>query len=295
VISGALTLGGIGRGMRSAAARARRLPLVPVAIMLAMVLTASFAEFLAPHNPYETNLPMKGRPPFWVQGGSTEHLLGTDLVGRDVLSRMIFGARVTLLVVLAGIALAGILGTVFALLAGYLGGVVDAVIMRVVDATLALPIILLAMLLAAVLGPSLSNLIYIIAVVLWSRYCRVVRAEVMVWKQRDFVAYAKVAGTSTFKIIVRHVFLNVVNSLMVLITVQTGQLVLMEAGLSFLGAGVPPPTPSWGGMVAAGRDYIVSAWWLSLFPGLAIALVVLALNLFGDWLRDHLDPKLRQV
>lgn len=167
--------------------------------------------------------------------------------------------------------------------------------MRAVDATLSLPVILLALLLTVVLGPSLTNLIYVMGIVLWARYARVVRGEVLSWKEREFVAYARVAGTSPFKIIIRHIFPNVVNTLMVMLTFQTGYIILLEAGLSFLGAGVPPPTPSWGGMVSEGRGYITSAWWLSVFPGAAIALVVLSLNLFGDWLRDYLDPKLRQV
>lgn len=291
----AQTLARAGTRIRVGAVASRRLPLIPLAIILAVVVMAAFADFLSPYSPYEISLPDKAKPPFWVAGGTTNHLLGTDLLGRDLLSRLIFGARVSLLVVGVGLLLGGGIGTTLALVAGYYGGVADAVIMRVVDATLSLPVILLALLFTVVLEPSLNNLIYVMGLVLWSYYARVMRGEVLTWKQRDFVAYARVAGTSSPKIIMRHIFPNVVNTLMVLLTLQTGAVILLEAGLSFLGAGVPPPTPTWGSMVAEGRGYITSAWWLSLFPGLAISLMVLSLNLFGDWLRDYLDPKLRQV
>lgn len=291
----AQTLARAGTRIRVGAVASRRLPLIPLAIILAVVVMAAFADFLSPYSPYEISLPDKAKPPFWVAGGTTNHLLGTDLLGRDLLSRLIFGARVSLLVVGVGLLLGGGIGTTLALVAGYYGGVADAVIMRLVDATLSLPVILLALLFTVVLEPSLNNLIYVMGLVLWSYYARVMRGEVLTWKQRDFVAYARVAGTSSPKIVMRHIFPNVVNTLMVLLTLQTGAVILLEAGLSFLGAGVPPPTPTWGSMVAEGRGYITSAWWLSLFPGLAISLMVLSLNLFGDWLRDYLDPKLRQV
>ncbi|MBI4338779.1 MAG: ABC transporter permease [Chloroflexi bacterium] len=273
----------------------RRFPVFPVAIISAMVLVAIFAAPLAPYSPYETSLPDKLKPPFWVSGGSTEHLLGTDLVGRDVLSRMIYGARVSLLVAAVGVLLAGAVGTAVALVAGYLGGRVDALIMRIVDIMLAFPVIILALILAVVLGPSLANLIYIICIILWVRYARVLRGDVLQYKQREFVTYARVAGTSTLKIMTHHLLPNIANTLMVLLTFEAGAVILLEAGLSFLGVGVPPPTPTWGRMIAEGRDYIVSAWWLVTFPGVAISLVVLSLNLFGDWLRDYIDPKLRQM
>ncbi len=273
----------------------RKFPIAPVAIIMVVVLAAVFANSLAPYSPYETSLPDKAMPPFWIEGGSTRHLLGTDLVGRDVLSRLIFGARISLVVVAVGLLLGATIGTTLALVAGYYGGVADAVIMRLVDATLSVPVIMVALLFNVVLLPSLNNLIYVMAIVLWSQYARVVRGEVLVWKQREFVAYARVSGVASWRIVLRHIFPNVVNTLMIMCTLQTGYVILLEASLSFLGAGVPPPTPTWGSMVADGRDYVTSAWWLSFFPGLAIALVVLSFNMFGDWLRDHLDPKLRQV
>jgi len=273
----------------------RRYPVIPLFIVSALIFTAIFANFLTPYSPYEQSLPERLKPPFWIEGGSTRHLLGTDLLGRDVLSRLIYGSRISLVVALMGILVAGSIGAVLGILSGFYGGKVDALIMRACDATLSLPIILLALLLAVILGPSLANLIYIMGLVLWARYARVVRGEVMSWKEQEFIAYARVAGASSLRIMVRHIFPNIVNTLMVLITFQTGYVIILESFLSFLGAGVPPPTPTWGGMVAEGRGYIITGWWLSVFSGLAISLVVLSLNLFGDWLRDYLDPKLRQV
>lgn len=281
--------------VRVATATARRLPLVPVVILLALVLVAALANVIAPYSPYATSLPDRLKPPFWMAGGSLQHPLGTDLLGRDVLSRVIFGAQVSLMVTVAGLVLAGTVGTVMALLAGYFGGKLDAVIMRTVDVLLALPMIILALLLAVVLGPSLANVLYIICAMLWVRYARVLRGDILAWKQQEFVTYARVAGTGTFKVMLRHIFPNITNTLMVLLTFEAGSVILLEASLSFLGVGVPPPTPTWGRMVAEGRDYLIRAWWISTFPGAAIALVVLSLNLLGDWLRDHLDPRLREV
>ena len=281
--------------IRNAVTVFKRYPVIPVFIVLTLIFTAIFANMLAPYSPYEQSLPDRLKPPFWVEGGSTRHLLGTDLLGRDVFSRLLYGSRISLLIALMGILVAGSIGAVLGMLSGFYGGTVDALIMRACDATLSLPIILLALLLAVVLGPSLANIIYIMGIVLWARYARVIRGEVMSWKEQEFIAYARVAGASSFKIMVRHLFPNIVNTLMVLITFQTGYVIILESFLSFLGAGVPPPTPTWGGMVAEGRGYIITGWWLSVFSGLAISLVVLSLNLFGDWLRDYLDPKLRQV
>lgn len=273
----------------------RRFPFIPAFIVLSLILTAIFANVLAPYSPYDQSLPDRLKPPCWVEGGSNRHILGTDLLGRDILSRLIHGSRISLIVALMGILVAGSIGATLGILSGFYGGKVDALIMRTCDATLSLPIILLALLLAVILGPSLANLIYIMGLVLWARYARVVRGEVMSWKEQEFIAYARVAGASSFKIMIRHLFPNIVNTLMVLVTFQTGYVIILESFLSFLGAGVPPPTPTWGGMVAEGRGYIITGWWLSVFSGLAISMVVLSLNLFGDWLRDYLDPKLRQV
>jgi peptide/nickel transport system permease protein len=231
----------------------------------------------------------------WSKGGSIEYPLGTDKVGRDVLSRIIYGARVSLRISLEAIIISGVVGTTLGLLAGYFGGKVDALIMRLVDISLGLPIILVALVFVAALGPSFKTVIAVITVLLWARYARQVRGETLSIKERDFVARARVAGASSFRIMFRYLLPNVVNSLIVLATLQVGFVILLESSLSFLGAGIPRPTPAWGLMVADGRELIVTAWWISMFPGIAIMLTVLSLNLMGDWLRDRLDPKLQNV
>jgi peptide/nickel transport system permease protein len=211
------------------------------------------------------------------------------------MTRLIYGARVSLVVVGLTLGLGGGLGLALGLLAGYHGGRWDSFLMRAADITMAFPIILFAILLVAILGGGMFNVVVSIGVVLWARYARVIRGEVLSLMQRDFIARARVNGCSAWRIIVVHLFPNVLNTLMVLLSLQVGWLIIVESSLSFLGAGIPPPTPSWGSMIAEGRDYITRAWWVSLFPGLAIALTVLAFNLFGDWLRDTLDPRQRQV
>ena len=224
-----------------------------------------------------------------------EHILGTDKLGRDMLSRIIYGARISLTVSLIAIFVGGIIGTVLGLISGYFGGRTDAVIMRLVDISLALPTILLALVLVAVVGPSFGTVITVLVVLLWARYARLVRGETLAIKELDFIARARVAGASAIRIMLKYIFPNVVNSLIVLATLQVGYVILFESSLSFLGAGLPRAEPAWGVMVADGRELIVTAWWVSMFPGLAIMLTVLALNLLGDWLRDHLDPKLRNL
>jgi len=222
-------------------------------------------------------------------------VLGTDTQGRDILSRLIFGARITAQVSLAALLVGGTIGTVLGLIAGYFGGWVDHVIMRLVDINLSMPLILLALTLVVLFEPGVGTTIAVVALLLWSRYARQVRAEVLTLKQMDFVARARVAGASDLRIIFRHIFPNVINTLIVLATLQVGNVILLEASLSFLGAGIPPPDPAWGVLVAEGRDFIATFWWLSVIPGLVIMTTVLSMNIFGDWLRDHLDPKLRQM
>jgi peptide/nickel transport system permease protein len=264
-------------------------------ILVLLIVPALFAPWLAPHDPLEGRLSHKLRPPVWVTGGSWESPLGTDPLGRDILSRMIYGARVSLSVSLVAIFIGGIVGTVLGLLAGYFGGWTDSLIMRAVDVAFSLPTILLGLVLAVVIGPSFRTVIVIVAFLLWARYARQVRGEVLTVKQHDFVAQARIAGCSHVRILFGHILPNVTNTLIVLATLQVGYVILLEGTLSFLGVGIPPPTPAWGLMVATGRSLIVSAWWVSFFPGLAIVLTVLVLNLIGDWLRDRLDPKLRQL
>jgi peptide/nickel transport system permease protein len=184
---------------------------------------------------------------------------------------------------------------VLGLVSGYFGRWIDTVIMRLTDTMLSLPIILIALLFAVSLGPSFTNLIIVLGLVMWARFARLVRGEVLTWKEREFVALAKVGGCSPLRIMLRHIFPNLVNPLMVLATLQVGWVIIVESSLSFLGAGIPPPAPSWGSMIADGRGYVATAWWLSLFPGLALVLAVLSVNMLGDWLRDHLDPRLRNL
>ena len=282
----------VARAMR----HARRYPLVPLALLtFFLVLPAAFAPLVAPYDPLKGSLSNRLRPPVWQQGGTADYPLGTDKLGRDILSRMIYGARVSLAVSLAAIVAGGIIGTALGLMSGYFGGRVDAVIMRLVDISLSFPTILVALVLVAAVGPSFGTVITVVVVFLWARYARLVRGETLSIKGRDFVARARVAGASHVRIMGRYIFPNVVNSLVVLATLQVGYVILLESTLSFLGAGLPRPTPAWGLMIADGRELIVTAWWVSMFPGLAIMLTVLALNLLGDWLRDHLDPKLRNV
>jgi peptide/nickel transport system permease protein len=277
-------------------AHVKRYPLVPVALLLLfLVIPAVFAPWVAPHDPYGGSLSQRLKPPAWEAGGTSEYLLGTDKLGRDMLSRIIYGARVSLTVSLIAIFVGGIIGTALGLISGYFGRRVDAVLMRLVDISLSLPTILLALVLVAAVGPSFGTVITVLVVLLWARYARLVRGETLAIKELDFIARARVAGASHTRIMIRYIFPNVINSIVVLATLQVGYVILLESALSFLGAGLPRAEPAWGVMVADGRELIVTAWWVSMFPGLAIMLTVLALNLMGDWLRDHLDPKLRNL
>jgi peptide/nickel transport system permease protein len=276
--------------------QAKRYPVVPVAILvLFLVIPAVFAPLVAPHDPLKGSLSKRLKPPAWAEGGSIEYPLGTDKMGRDLLSRMIYGARISLLVSFMAVFVGGSMGTALGLISGYFGGKIDTLIMRLVDITLSLPTILLALVLVSALGPSFGTVITVIALIIWARYARQARAETLTVKEQDFVARARVAGASHTRIMLRYIFPNIVNTLTVLATLQVGSIILLESTLSFLGVGIPRPTPAWGVMVADGRELIVTAWWVSMFPGIGIMLTVLSLNLFGDWLRDHLDPKLKHA
>lgn len=274
---------------------ARRLPLVPIFIILVLlIIPAIFANQIAPHEPTAGGIPNRYLPPVWA-GGTSEHILGTDRVGRDVLSRIIHGSRVSIAVSLIGISAGAFIGISLGMIAGYFGGKLDMIIMRVVDITLSIPSILFALVLASSIGAKFTTVLIVIAYILWAYYCRQVRGEVLSIRERDYIARAKVAGASTFRIITQHIFPNMVNTVIVLATLQMGFVILLEASLSFLGVGMQRPTPAWGLMVADGREVIILAWWVAMFPGIAIMLTVLSLNLLGDWLRDRLDPKLRQI
>jgi len=273
----------------------RRFPVIPVAILGIIVFVAIFADLITPYPPNEMSLTDRLTPPFFMIGGSTSHLLGTDTLGRDILSRMMFGARVSLSVAVLVIALCSVIGTFLGMIAGYLGGRFDNFLMRVTDAALAFPALLIALLLGVILGPSFFTTVLALSALGWAPYARMIRGEIIKLREEDFVAQARIIGSSPARILIKHILPNVTNTLVVLMTMSVGLVILIEASLSFLGAGIPPPTPSWGSMVSDGRNLFARAWWISLFPSLAIGLVVLSGNLLGDWIRDRLDPRLRQL
>jgi peptide/nickel transport system permease protein len=274
---------------------ARGAPIIPVTILFCFLVVGIIGSVIAPHDPNDADFEFTLTPPFWQEGGTIKYPLGTDQLGRDVLSRLIQGTSISLQVGFIVVVLAGLMGSAVALLAGYLGGWVDTILMRLADSMLSLPYFMVAIVLAAVLGPSKNNIILILAVVGWAGYARVLRGEVLRIKENDFVMLAVTSGCSKKRIMLQHIFPNIVNTLIVLGTLQLGTVIISEASLSFLGVGVPPPDPAWGLMVSEGRSYISSAWWLCLWPGIAILLVVLSCNLVGDWLRVRLDPKFRQL
>jgi peptide/nickel transport system permease protein len=269
-------------------------PLLPLLVVGLLVFCALFAPLLAPHSPIEGSLGKRLIPPLGMEGSSLEHMLGTDRLGRDTLSRLIYGAQISLSVSLVGILLTGAVGASIGLLAGFWGAWVDTICMRLVDISLSLPGILMAVLLSVVFKPSFTNVVIVVIFLLWPSYARLVRGETLSLKQQEFVALARVAGCSSLTIMCRHLLPNLAPSILVLATLQVGFVIVLEASLSFIGVGIPPPTPSWGVMVADGRGLIEQAWWISILPGLAILVTVISLNILGDWVRDRLDPKLRQ-
>jgi peptide/nickel transport system permease protein len=267
---------------------------IAFAVLGLFILTAALAPLLAPADPMAGSLENRLAPPAWIEGGSLQHILGADDLGRDILSRLIYGAQVSLAVSALAILGAGVAGTAIGMFAGYFGGWTDRIIMRIVDLALSFPIIMLALLFAALFGPSLVNIIIVLVMVLWSPYARMARGETLRVKKLDYVDLARTAGASHPAIIWRHILPNISGALIVLATLQVGTVIVLEASLSFLGVGVPPPTPSWGAMVADGRNFIASAWWVSLIPGLAVLVVVLTANMLGDALADYLNPDRRR-
>ncbi len=271
------------------------IPWFSLIVLTLLVICAIGGAAIAPHDPAALNLRANFQPPFWAEGGSWAHPLGTDNLGRDILSRIIAGARVSLVVSLWAIVLSGGIGSLAGMVAGYFGGWVDVVIMRLVDIQMSIPSLALALILAAVLSPGLETVIIVIVVTYWTWYARIVRGEILSLKERDYVALAKVAGVGPLTIFYRHLAPNIVNTMLVLATLQIGQVIIFEASLSFLGLGIQSPAISWGLMLADARGYITNAWWAITLPGVAIMLVCLSSNLFGDWLRDVLDPKRKQL
>ncbi len=273
----------------------RRWPVIPVAIIVMLIIVAIFAPWVAPTDPLKSRLDDRNAPPVWDAEGTSAHLLGADHIGRDVLSRIIHGTRISLIVAATVLLTGGLAGTGLGLLAGYAGGVVDEIVMRLVDFTFAVPFILVALVASVIWGSSLMLVIILLGLFTWPPFARQVRAEALQLKTMDYVALARVSGASGWRIAIRHILPGLFNTVLVLSSLQVGSLILTESVLSFLGVGIPRPAPSWGSMVSEGRDYISTAWWITFFPGLAILLIVFSMNFLGDWLRDRLDPRLRQL
>lgn len=259
-------------------------------VVVTLVLVAGFAApLVVPYDPLEQNVINRLQPPAFMPGGSSEHLLGTDHLGRDVLARLAYGARIALVVGGLAVAVSGCLGLAIGLFGGYYGGATDAVLMRLLDIQLSMPFMLLALAIIGIHGPSLGNVIIVLTITGWVVYARVIRAETLSLRTREFVVACRSLGGSNLRIIVRHVLPNVVPSLVILCALEIGRMMLLESALSFLGLGIRPPNPSWGSMLSEGRAYVASAWWLATFPGLAVSLTVLSLNIVADRLRDALD------
>ena len=271
-----------------------RLPLLVAALPLAVAaVCAVLAPHLAPHDPAKSDLSARLRPPVWMARGSAAHLLGTDQLGRDILSRLIYGARVSLLVGVVSSLIGGTIGLTLGLLSGYLRGRTDSVVAKLIDVQLAFPFLLFAITVIAVLGPSLRNLLIILALSGWVTYARVVRGQTLSLRESDFVQSARSLGCPAWWILGRHLLPNVLSYALVIMSAEIGRLIVLESTLSFLGLGVPPPTPSWGMSLADGKEYLIAGWWLATLPGLAIMLVVLSMNVLGDGVRDLLEPRLR--
>jgi peptide/nickel transport system permease protein len=269
----------------------KRIPKTAAAIILLLFICALFSPWIAPHDPIEQNLASALKPPFWEKGGTSAHLLGTDNLGRDILSRIVYGSRVSIIVGFAGVLLSGVVGMFLGIIAGYFGGKIDAVIMRLTDMMLSLPYILIAIAIIGAIGPSLTNIIIVLGITQWVGYTRIIRFEAMSLSKSEFIEMAIISGNRWWRILLVHILPNVLNTAIVLATLDVGKMIIFEAAMSFLGLGVRPPTPTWGGMLADGRVYLTFAWWIATFPGIAIAITVLGGNLLGDWLRDELDPR----
>lgn len=273
----------------------RRWPVLSAAIIVILTFVAIFAPLIVPHDPLDSVLLERNVPPAWYEEGTMKYPLGKDPIGRDVLSRLIMGTRISLMIVAVSMIVGTVVGTGLGLIAGFKGGIIDEIIMRAVDIWFGIPFILVALIIAVVVGPGLTTMMGLLALASFGGFVRQVRAEVLSLKERDYVALARVAGASTTRILMVHILPGVSSTVMVIATMSTGGLILAESFLSFVGAGVPPPTPTWGAMVADGRGYMRDAWWITVVPGVAILITVMSLNFLGDWLRDKLDPRLRQL
>lgn len=293
----------VGGGLRRVARALFRYPVVPLFVLAVLLFTGIAAPWLEPKDPIKQNLRARNAPPSWHDPAwyadnpnlTESYFLGADHVGRDVLSRLIQGTRVSLIVVAVSMGTGLAVGTALGLIGGWFGGLTDEIIMRMVDIWAAVPFLLVALVVAVVLGSSLTIMMALLALLAWSGFVRNIRAEVLTLKERDYVKLAQVAGASTNRVLIRHIFPGITNTMVVIATLNIGGLILAEATLSFLGAGIPGPKATWGLMINEGRLYLSQAWWITVFPGAAIFLVVMSLNFLGDWLRDYLDPRLRQL
>jgi peptide/nickel transport system permease protein len=264
-------------------------------ILLGLVVTALLSPYVAPHNPIRERLIDRLLPPAWVEDGEWRYLLGTDHLGRDLVSRIIYGSRVSLVVGVVAVAIGGALGIALGVAAGFLGGQTDEVIMAVADMQLAFPTILFAIAIIAVLGPSFINLVIVIGISGWVTYARIARGQVLSVREKEFVEAIRAQGGSQWRIVWRHILPNILSPLIVVATLDLARTIILESTLSFLGLGIQPPTPSWGGMLSDGREYLLSAWWIATFPGVALMLTALSFNRLGDWVRDLTDPRLRRT
>lgn len=276
---------------RSVIGHARGIPIIPLAILVILVVSAVLADIIAPHDPLQVNLTEALAPPFYHEGGSMEYPLGTDELGRDILSRLMYGGRVSLMLAASVIVIGMLVGVPLGLLSGYVGGLTDSIIQRAVEAVLSLPTIVVALVFVFVIGQTYASIVLILSPFVAAEIARMVRGDALAIRQSNYVSLARVAGASHLRTILRHILPNVAGTIIVVATLQVGALILVEASLSFLGVGVPPPTPAWGLMIDGGRAYVATKYWLSLFPGIAIVLTVLSINWIGDWLRNVLDPK----
>ncbi len=264
---------------------------VGIVLLIVAVMAALLAPLIAPYDPLDQDVAARLRPPLATDSRGNVHLLGTDQLGRDILSRIIYGARVSLLVAAAAVPISLAIGTILGLTAGAIKGVFDDVIMRLLDVQLSLPFILLALSVLVALGPNFSTIVLLLGLTGWTDYGRLIRGEALSLRERDFVASARALGAGQWRIIFRHILPNATSLIVVLVTLQIPHVIILESALSFLGLGIQAPTPSWGNMLSEGRQYMALQWWVAVFPGLAISLVVLGGNLLGDWLRDVLDPR----
>ena len=285
---------------RSLWTQIRSLPILPVATIVILLIVGIFAPIIAPFDPLDGDLDLRNVEPSWMEcedceNGKSPYFLGGDHIGRDVLTRIIHGTRISLIVAGTVLFFGTFIGTVLGLLSGYIGGATDEIIMRLVDFMYAIPFILVVLVAAVLWSPSLMLVIILLSIFTWPPFARQVRAETLSLKEMDYVSLAKVCGTSPIQICIRHILPGLFNTVLVMASLQVGSLVVTESVLSFLGVGIPAPQPSWGSMVSEGRNYMSTAWWISFFPGIAILLIVFSMNFLGDWLRDRLDPRLRQI